>query len=164
MLGCSKNFWERKRTKREKYTRLPQQNWTSSLQSLFALLDVKTERFMNPQVHDVSFPALRGIWRKTKNNLNWRGKVYDLVAWISMHVINTNTAWKVCVYYPLVGLYQKFHSFVALSRSISDTYQLVRKYHTDTLSMKYSKYIYSFLNIVFSLLWKDLLLFCICPH
>ena len=29
-------------------------------------------------------------------------------------------------------------SFAALTRSISGTYQLVRKYHTDTLSMKYS--------------------------
>lgn len=83
-------IWEWKRTKREKCTRLPQQNWLSTLHSFFALLDVKM-KIMDPQVYDVSSPALKGVWRKMTtlwvslmtNNLNWREKVYDLVAWIS---------------------------------------------------------------------------------
>lgn len=83
-------FWEWKRTKGEKCTRLPQQNWLSTLQSFFALLDVKM-KIMDPQVYDVSSPALKGVWRKMTtlwvssmtNNLNCREKVYDLVAWIS---------------------------------------------------------------------------------
>ena len=37
-------------------------------------------------------------------------------------------------------VFKKFHSFTALTLSISDTYQLLRKYHTDTLSMKYSTF------------------------
>ena len=59
----------------------------------------------------------------------------------SQHGYNKhNTSRKVCQYsiYVLFGLYQKFYSFAALTRSISDTYQLVRKYYTDTLSVKYS--------------------------
>ena len=63
MCNCSKNLWELKRTKREKYTQLPQQNWTSTLQSLFTLLGIKM-KIRNPQVYDVSSPALNGIWSK----------------------------------------------------------------------------------------------------
>ena len=66
----------------------------------------------------------------------------------SQHANNKhNTAWKVCLYgiYALVGLYQKSHLFAALTRLISDTYQLVRKYHTDTLSMKYSIFAYAYI-------------------
>ena len=40
--------------------------------------------------------------------------------------------------YTLVVLYQKSHSFASLTRSISDTPQLVCKHHTHALSMKYS--------------------------
>ena len=44
-----------------------------------------------------------------------------------------NTAWKECLYgiYALIGLYQKSHSFAALTRSISDTCQLMHKYNTE---------------------------------
>ena len=63
MCNCSKHLWELKRTKREKYTQLPQQNWTSTLQSLFTLLGIKM-KITNPQVYDVSSPALNGIWSK----------------------------------------------------------------------------------------------------
>ena len=40
--------------------------------------------------------------------------------------------------YTLVVLYQKSHSFTSLTRSISDTPQLVCKHRTHALSMKYS--------------------------
>ena len=40
--------------------------------------------------------------------------------------------------YTLVVLYQKSHSFASLTRSISDTPQLVCKRRTHALSMKYS--------------------------
>ena len=40
--------------------------------------------------------------------------------------------------YTLVVLYQKSHSFVSLTYSISDTPQLVCKHRTRALSMKYS--------------------------
>ena len=43
--------------------------------------------------------------------------------------------------YTLVVLYQKSHSFASLTRSISDTPQLVCKHRTHALSMKYSIYI-----------------------
>ena len=42
--------------------------------------------------------------------------------------------------YTLVVLYQKSHSFASLTRSISDTPQLVCKHRTRALSMKYSIY------------------------
>ena len=84
MSNRSKIFWELKRTKREKYTQLPQQNWTSTLHSLFPLSEVQME-IINPQVFNVSLPALKVIWRKITtlwassmtNNLNWRGKVFS---------------------------------------------------------------------------------------
>ena len=40
--------------------------------------------------------------------------------------------------YTLAVLYQKSHSFASLTRSISDTPQLVCKHRTHALSMKYS--------------------------
>ena len=43
--------------------------------------------------------------------------------------------------YTLVVFYQKSHSFASLTRSISDTPQLVCKHRTHALSMKYSIYI-----------------------
>ena len=43
--------------------------------------------------------------------------------------------------YTLVVLYQKSHSVASLTRSISDTPQLVCKHRTHTLSMKYSIFI-----------------------
>ena len=43
--------------------------------------------------------------------------------------------------YTLVVLYQKSHSFASLTRSISDTPQLVCKHRTHALSMKYSIYL-----------------------
>ena len=43
--------------------------------------------------------------------------------------------------YTLVVLYQKSHSFASLTRSISDTPQLVCKHRTHALSMKYSIFI-----------------------
>ena len=42
--------------------------------------------------------------------------------------------------YTLIVLYQKSHSFASLTRSISDTPQLVCKHRTHALSMKYSIY------------------------
>ena len=39
-------------------------------------------------------------------------------------------------FYSLVVLYQKTHSFAALTRSFSDTTQLVNKNRTPTFSMK----------------------------
>ena len=60
---------------------------------------------------------------------------YELLSWVcatqfvvkqefkSQYVYNKhNTPWKVCVYsiYALVGLYQKYHSFAALTHSITD--------------------------------------------
>ena len=52
----------------------------------------------------------------------------------------------VCLYgiFALVGLHRKSLSFAAPTRSISGTYQLVRKYHTDTLSLKYSIFLQFF--------------------
>ena len=44
--------------------------------------------------------------------------------------------------YTLVVLYQKSHSFASLTRSISDTPQLVCKHRTHALSMKYSIFIF----------------------
>ena len=43
--------------------------------------------------------------------------------------------------YTLVVLYQKSHSFASLTRSFSDTPQLVCKHRTRALSMKYSIYL-----------------------
>lgn len=166
---------------------MPLQNWTSTLQNLFALLQVKMEKIINPQVYDVSLPALKGNWRKItilwvsymKNNLNWRGKVFSqnkesltlmlyvpkngkesesrVWKWLNLksfllhsmlvieyciscqkdviksfmsllletgHAYNKhNTVWKVCLHgiYAFVKLYQKSHSFAALTHSISDT-------------------------------------------
>ena len=51
--------------------------------------------------------------------------------------------------YTLVVLYQKSHSFASLTRSISDTPQLVCKRRTHALSMKYSIFILLCLALVF---------------
>ena len=51
--------------------------------------------------------------------------------------------------YTLVVLYQKAHSFASLTRSISDTPQLVCKHRTHALSMKYSIFILLCLALVF---------------
>ena len=59
-------------------------------------------------------------------------------------------SWLVCGVYTLVVLYQKSHSFASLTRSISDTPQLVYKHRTQALSMKYSifiPYIFQFLKM-----------------
>ena len=48
--------------------------------------------------------------------------------------------------YTLVVLYQKSHSFAALTPSISDTPQLVCKHRTHALSMKYSMFISFYYN------------------
>ena len=40
------------------------------------------------------------------------------------------------IFYSLVELYQKTHSFAALTRSFSDTTQLVNKNRTRAFSMK----------------------------
>ena len=44
-------------------------------------------------------------------------------------------------FHSLVDTYQKTHSFAALTRSFSDTTQLVNKNRTRAFSMKYSLYL-----------------------
>ena len=77
--------------------------------------------------------------RKGRFNLLWAGWL-NLITHIIIATQHGNSVYGI---YALVGLYQKSHSFAALTRSISDTYQLVRKYHTDKLSMKYSIFLYA---------------------
>ena len=61
--------------------------------------------------------------------------------------------------YTLVVLYQKSHSFASLTRSISDTPQLVCKHRTHALSMKYSICIVLYF-ILFHTYWDFRIKFC----
>ena len=103
-------------------------------------------KIMNPQVDDVSSPVLKEWlpreYHQRQTILIDKEKSLTLFLESQNAYKKHNTAWKLCLYgnYSLVGLYQKSLSFAALARSISDAYQLVRKYRTNPLYKKYSTY------------------------
>lgn len=162
MWKCSKMFANEKEWREKSTQDCPSR--IEQLPGLVALLEVKMEKVKEPSSLRCLVSSIERHLKKNDYLVSDREYHPRQTIWIdeeksmtlvleSQHAYNKqNTAWNLCLYgiYALIDLYKKSHSFTALARSISNTYQLVCKYHMDTLSMKYSKKVFTFFKMIFS--------------